>query len=1633
MKDKLTILMGTILFYTVCVLTVTSSWGQMPGQEGGMVYGNEWINYDQTYLRIPVGEDGWYAISYNDLKMAGWADEDLTGDAMILYHNGQQVPLSTPVEGSLKPGDTLVFYGRKNRTDLEEFMFLNPERQVLNASYSLFTDTSVYFLSVDPVSTKLRYQPGQVTDEVKPLTGIWTKTEVVFHDGFYTQGTQGIIDPDFNDLEGFSTGFANSVSRDIDLTGVTPIGDSIYLEVGVGADLNAKIFELYVDDQLHGKFTNALTQSARKIEFSWPASEVGNSLNITVHATEDNHRVALAYLRVFHQVDAGQLKSEYAGSFKIQDDGRAFGVQFEESSPERTVFNLDRSLFFKSVSGDGKSYELLADSGDELVVQQDLISVQNIRKVKFENYLDRAFDYVIITSDSLMNLSGNEDPVADYVAYRESEAGGSFQVEVVTIEQLRDQYIYGIQGHPYAIRNFGAHLVEVQHGVRYVNIIGKGMGYGYLRTPANYRKYYYHSHFVPTFGHYGSDNLLLAVKGQAVPRIPVGRIPVTDPEEITHYLEKVKRYESVVQNPAQIEDRLWMKRVMHFNGGDRNIFSIISNFMDKRGKEMERDSFAANMVSFYKSSFGSTDIPERDEIFSYINDGAALISFFGHSASSSLDFNIDIIEEYNNAGRLPVFLALGCSSGNIFLPQKNLAERFILTPEVGSILFLSTATSEYLTNLQHLARAFYEEFGSDQYGNPLGDIVQQSLSKLGRFQKHMQSAFVFTGDPAIAAYHFEGPDFTFDDVSVRVTPERPSLVDDTFTLDVDIQNHGIRMTDTFAVLIRQQLPNGELITHDTAWTNVDGFDHTLSLTLPITEEMEGANTYFLTIDPDNTIEEHPTGVAEQNNQFVSEGRQGFQLFIQNTTLQLIYPYDMAIIPDKNPTLELFNGHVENNVKKYYVEVDTTPHFSSPAYYSMVHSSPQARINLPVQQMLEEETVYYWRARYENDSVFTAYHSFMYVPDQTGWNQSHYGQFARDSLDNLSAQDRKLDFAQLQNSYKLDHGHKKAAIIYNEIHRPRFFRTTYPALNVSIFKPRQNDWVRNPKPGVYNSIWPVAKDEYLFTFVYRPYSEIHRASITELIENEAEEGDYVIFWNTTNGRNSPKGDTWAQDSVSHQGVNLFNFFEKEGARQIRALEKVDRRAYSLIYQKGKGVVTEILGDSAGVNIEYVNLFSYVSEGKVWSDEVNLLQSLDRWESGVSGTSGDSVAMNLHVGSTSKELIFKDGSEVQSGSFSDSEGTAFSWKGDFSDPESRTMPGFYWRIFGAFYPDWRITNSADQPLVDTAALSDNQLSVHFELDVVGDPPADSVLVMVELFNRSRRMEHRFYMDSDQWRQPVHRVWPLSPDYNGPAVLKVTIDPDQEWKESSEKNNVLFRNFEIRGDRIAPTVEVLFDQQTILHGDIIAPNALITVQLSDYPNQNLQTSSDFRFEITKPSGNILKIEAGDPRLSIRESEKGLELQYDSEFDENGMYELRVSVRDLVGNSASSDYRIDFEVVLENKVSAILPYPNPFVDAVRFAYTLTGSDEPEVFRIMIYTVSGRLVKEITKAEFGPMRIGRHLSEFVWDGSDNWNQDLAPGVYLYKVISRDSAGDDYEKYPINALEEGNYFKNGIGKMVKLK
>jgi flagellar hook assembly protein FlgD len=154
---------------------------------------------------------------------------------------------------------------------------------------------------------------------------------------------------------------------------------------------------------------------------------------------------------------------------------------------------------------------------------------------------------------------------------------------------------------------------------------------------------------------------------------------------------------------------------------------------------------------------------------------------------------------------------------------------------------------------------------------------------------------------------------------------------------------------------------------------------------------------------------------------------------------------------------------------------------------------------------------------------------------------------------------------------------------------------------------------------------------------------------------------------------------------------------------------------------------------------------------------------------------------------------------------------------------------------------------------------------------------------------------------------------------------------------------------------------------------------------------------------------------------------------LQQDGEYELTISANDRSGNKASDlGYKVAFQVINKPMISNLLNYPNPFTTSTAFVFTLTGSEIPQNMRIQILTVTGKVVREITMNELGPIRIGRNITEFKWDGTDQYGNKLANGVYLYRVLTNKN-GQTLDKYSPGDVNTDMFFNNGYGKMYLMR
>ncbi|HLO37597.1 MAG TPA: hypothetical protein VK173_03845, partial [Lacibacter sp.] len=128
-----------LLSVTILFCAITSATAQS--------YMNEWIDFNKTYYKFKVGATGVYRISQTQLSAMGIANADASH--FQLWHNGQQVPVYTSTaSGTLPSNGFIEFWGQVNDGKWEKRMYLEPGYQI-NDNWSLYTDTSSYFLTVN--------------------------------------------------------------------------------------------------------------------------------------------------------------------------------------------------------------------------------------------------------------------------------------------------------------------------------------------------------------------------------------------------------------------------------------------------------------------------------------------------------------------------------------------------------------------------------------------------------------------------------------------------------------------------------------------------------------------------------------------------------------------------------------------------------------------------------------------------------------------------------------------------------------------------------------------------------------------------------------------------------------------------------------------------------------------------------------------------------------------------------------------------------------------------------------------------------------------------------------------------------------------------------------------------------------------------------------------------------------------------------------------------------------------------------------------------------------------------------------------------------------------------------------------
>lgn len=1682
-------------------------------------YYNEWIDYNKTYYKFKVGSTGLYRINNNDLNAIGLANEPAQN--FQLWRNGKQVPLYTSAaSGPLGANGYLEFWGEKNDGVTDRRLYRIPAHQ-LSDKESLLTDTAAFFLTVNPAGNNLRFLPtaNNVTGNTLPAEPFFMYSARINFKDRINRGIALVAGSEYVYSSSYDQG---EMWASFDIYPALPLSISFSnLHVAVGGPAAAFSVSVAGNAPNRRDYTIDLNNApilAEKINLfeakidnnsSVPLSVLGQNnaaIKITNKSSNVNDRIVCGFAELNYprQFDFDNAQS-FAFSLAASATTKYLEItNFNAGGTSPVLYDLTNfRRYVADVSAAGKiRFVVLPSSAPAnlVLVSQNLTNATAVTTFQQRSFIDyhasaNQGDYLIITHPSLQVPFLGASQVEQYRAYRSSVPGGSFNAKIYDIDQLVDQFGYGIKKNPLGIKNFLRYArSSFAVAPQYAFLIGRGLTYAeYRENESNPNAD--RLNLVPTLGYPASDILLASNGMDPVMNTLISRVSVLSPQELADYLDKVKQYEQAQQNTSQtIDSKAWMKNIVHVVGAnDANLDTRLSSFMRNYEATIEDTLYGAVVTNFNKTTTGPVTPIVNSLMSNLFQQGISLLNYFGHSSASSLDYNLDDPAAYNNTGKYPIFLVGGCNAGNLysfdtsrFSVLGTLSERYVLAKNKGAIGFIASTHFGIDTYLDYYNRNFYRSISVTGYGKSITYNMNEAIKAMNSFygdnlasRLHAEETTLH-GDPAVKMNNYTQPDFAVEEPQVRIEPNILSVAASKFTLRVQVYNIGKATGDSVSLQIKHLYPNGTDSLLFNKRIKAIRYTDSVSIEVPIVGFRDkGENKIIVSIDNDNAY----TELSEVNN----TASKTFTIFEDELTP--VYPYNFSIVNHTNIKLAASTANPLVESRQYLMEMDTAEFFNSPLKVSRNTTSAGGLIEFDPGIAFKDSTVYYWRVAPSTTAAMrwnTA--SFLYLAgSSSGFNQSHFYQHTKSSgksifIDSIS---RTWKFSNDPNTLTIVNsvypvsgnedshfsisvnGILKTAsacigrsIIFN-VFDPYTLQPLYNQAQPSIT-------LSGPLGGLggFMNSAPSCRTTRQFNFEFSYMDTTGRRLMRDFLD-WIPSGYYVtarLILDPTLAE-TPFADAWKNDALVYgAGNTLYDRLKSAGFSDLDSYTYP--RTWAFIYRKNNTSYQPVSKMSNGLSDRItLNTTIYLpsSAGTITSPQFGPAKAWKQvqWRgSSVEAGPRDVYSVNV-IGITSagrEDTLYTLQPNQQDFNLTNVNPLQYPYmrlsmkNQDFDTSAPTPYQLRYWRLLYDPVPEGALAPNIAYRAKDTLEVGEKMdFSVAFK-NIADAAFPDSLKVKIVLFDKNNVPtiipvpNHKNLKPGDT----ANISYPIDTKaLAGNNTLYVDVNPDNAQPEQYHFNNFLYKNFFVKGDTYNPLMDVTFDGVHILNGDIVSAKPKIVIKLKDESKYLALDDTSLATVFVRYPGNngtMVRYTFGTDTLrfipadlSTGKNEATIEFSpsflQDSEGD---FYELVVKAKDKSGNAAGNiEYRVRFQVYNKPMISNMFNYPNPFTTSTAFVFTVTGSDVPQNIRIQIMTITGKIVKEITKMELGSLHIGRNITEYKWDGTDQYGQKLANGVYLYRVITNLNGAslDKFNTLDTNGdkADTDKFFNKGYGKMYLMR
>lgn len=1656
-----------------------------------VVFGQQvpWYSFDQTYYKIPTSADGIHRISAQTLSSSGIAVSTLNPSNLRLFHRGKEIAIHVQggEDGRFDSEDYIDFFGLRNDATLDRLLYSDFD-SIPNPHFNTYSDTTAFFLSVAPGQVGKRMNQRAAPEAALSLVNQYRSEKLQAYSEQYSLGQGYTLEFRLSKYDVGQGWMSNMISKgstrqlSFPGSGSVPNSGTAKLEIGlVGRSYNNHVTRI-----LAGR-TAASQRVVGTVNyqfFNYPSVELNLQMSdfnpdgsivigIQSAGTEgsDNVSVAYAKLTFSKNVGIGNFDSELfilpPGNQRIQLNsvsGNYLGLNLRNpENPERILFTPgSQSLAFRAA---------VASDSSKIWIQREekVIPVAKMEPVRFRNLLAQPANYIIVGHRELEKSSKQyPNPIRTYASHRASPLGGGFDTLVVRVEDLYNQFSFGEKS-PVGIYEFLKAYYPV-HKPTHLLLSGRSLAI-YSTSRLGGVNYYYRNNqaafnfqdLIPAGGYPFSDNvyaLKLDPQNPNSPAIAIGRIPARNSQQLADYLDKVIEKDQVgISGP-------WQKELIHLGGGvsefelDR-YFNWLNGF-----KSIAEGPYLGGSVKTYRKRSNSS--VEVIDITKDLNDGKSLVTFFGHGSPTVIDIEIGFASDptlnYQNRGKYPVMLFNGCDYGSAFGTTYTQGEDWVMTPQKGAVSILANSSIGVDVYLRRYSDSFYQSAFADSslIYRSLGEIKMDAERKfIQRFgidplnMSHMEQMINY-GDPGIRMFPANKADYSLnvEEVSLTSFDENDPLtvLSDSLKLSFVIRNIGRVDLDSIDFKIGRQLSNGTTIPFPVVKIPSISRSDTIVFSIPNTElASAGENIFFIEVNSAKNVEE----LTFANNSVT------YSKFIPLSGPINLNPVEFGITSSTTLTLTAQTPVRTTGDRTLIIQLDSAINYSSP-FRKEIRITTRGLAEWPVTLPSSNDSLtFYWRSRFQdvNPGETDAWtnSSFSYIPaGSNGWTQRTVPQLQKSQLTNLVYNESEKSWKYLEQKLGIEVFSVGSAVDTLSFRNTQFYLNQIPQILDNVNN-------ANSRLCPNGSLGLVAFDQKTLM----PYLAIPVPGFDILDSRACGRVPQLIqsiqnAWITTPGqtmlldyvKNVRPGDYVVIFSVGNVNFQAWpdaaiNKLKELGANEatLRALKNGD--PYILYGRKGmrSGEGIEIVGNK---NVEVpankqtlsfeTDLVGYFTSGTVITPLVGPASNWERFFQQVNARNwidedltsfdilgvkenGEEVTIIPSVRDNEIDLSFIDPITYP----------YLRLKYEMED-ENSTAPAQLdkWQVNYTGVPEGALILKSARDQVSLREGENGRLELQFK-NVSRYNFLDSIQVNWSITNITSKKVENFTKKFPSLK--AGEFFDFTIEFNsigkaGSNQLTVFANPRIQQEQTFRNNQVdLGAYFFVEGDNSTSLLDVNFDGIYIMDGDIVSPNVMITALLKNDQTLMYKTDTLGMELFLKPNCEgcqFSKVNFSNPNLTWTPASENNDFKVSLIPGplEDGIYTLRITNEDSL-----EPYEIQFEVINESQITNFYPYPNPFSSSVRFVFTVTGMEVPDEIKIQIMTVTGKVVREILQNELGPIRIGNNLTEYAWDGKDEFGDQLANGVYIYRVLIRKN-GQFMEHRPTAGDKA---FKKGYGKMYLLR